>query len=168
MGRIQSDRSKKGKPMRLITIFASLSVISAQPALAASEHFVAGRLECDLSRSRGAVLGSKQDVDCVFHPSQAAAPVRYTGSIDNFGVDIGEVEKAKLIWAVDAVSRQASYDLEGTYRGVEAAAALGVGGGAVILTGGTHGAFSLQPVAVDGQVGLNISVGVTQLRLKAL
>ncbi|WP_313555942.1 DUF992 domain-containing protein [Agrobacterium cavarae] len=154
--------------MRLTSIIVSLSVISTQPALAASEHFVAGRLECDLSRSEGAILGSKQDVACVFQPSQASAPVRYTGSIDNFGVDIGEVEKAKLIWEVDAVSRQASYDLEGTYRGIEAAAALGVGGGAVILTGGTHGTFSLQPVAFDGQEGLDISVGVTQLRLKAL
>lgn len=154
--------------MRLITIAVSLSAIVIQPVLAASEHFVAGRLECDLSRSEGAILGSKQDVDCVFHPSQSAPPVRYSGSIDNFGVDIGEVEKATLIWAVDAVSRQASYDLEGTYRGVEAAAAVGVGGGAVILTGGTHGTFSLQPLAVSGKQGLEISLGVTQLRLKAL
>lgn len=104
----------------------------------------------------------------MFHPSQSAPPVRYSGSIDNFGVDIGEVEKATLIWAVDAVSRQASYDLEGTYRRVEAVAAVGVGGGAVILTGGTRGTFSLQPLAVSGKQGLEISLGVTQLRLKAL
>jgi hypothetical protein len=154
--------------MRLTTIIVSLSVIAAQPALAASEHFVAGRLECDLSRSEGALLGFRQDLDCVFNPSEAAAPVRYTGSIDDLGVNIGEVEKAKLIWAVDAVSEQAPQDLEETYRDIEAAAVLGVGGGAVILTGGIHGTFSLQPVAVDGQEGLDISVGVTQLRLKAL
>lgn len=155
--------------MRLTTIILSLSVITAfQPALAASEHFVAGRLECDLSRSDGAILGAKQDVSCVFYPSQSAASVRYTGVIDNFGVDIGTIKEAKLIWAVDAVSRHASYDLEGTYRGIEAAAALGVGGGAVILTGGTDGTLTLQPLAVDGQEGLDISVGVTQLLLKAL
>ncbi|MGF9565050.1 DUF992 domain-containing protein [Neorhizobium sp. BT27B] len=154
--------------MRLFTIALSLSAIVIQPALAASEHFVAGSLECDLSPSKGAILGSRQDVDCVFHPSQSAPPVGYSGSIDNFGVDIGEVEKATLIWEVDAVSRQASYDLEGTYRGLEAAAAVGIGGGAVLLTGGTHGTLSLQPVAVIGKQGLEISLGVTRLSLKAL
>ncbi|MBB3979526.1 hypothetical protein GGQ64_004770 [Rhizobium azooxidifex] len=153
--------------MRLTALVVSISAISIQPSLAASEHFVAGRLECDLSRSEGEIIGFKQDVDCVFHPSEPGTPVRYTGSIDNFGFDIGEIEKANLIWAVDAVSRQPSYDLEGIYRGVEASAAVGVGGGAVILTGGTHGTFSLQPVAVGGQEGLDISVGITQLRLKA-
>ncbi len=153
--------------MRFATIIVSLSTLLVQPAYSASEHFVAGRLECDVSRSEGAILGSKQNVDCIFLPSNQGTPVRYLGSIDNFGLDVGEVEKAKLIWAVDAVSRLPSYDLEGTYRGIEAAAAVGVGGGAVVLTGGSNGTLSLQPVAVNGQEGLDISVAVTQLHLKA-
>lgn len=152
--------------MRFSFLIASLAAVSIQPAFAASEHFVAGRLECDLSRSEGAILGSKQDVDCVFLPSEQGDPVRYTGLIDNFGIDIGEVEKARMVWAVTAVSKQQGFDLAGTYRGVEAAAAVGIGGGATVLTGGTHGTFSLQPVAVNGREGLDVSVGITQLHLK--
>ncbi|WP_313606952.1 DUF992 domain-containing protein [Rhizobium sp.] len=152
--------------MRFTFLIVSLTAISFEPVFAASEHFVAGRLECELSRSAGAVLGSKQDVDCLFLPSEQGASVHYTGLIDNFGLDIGEVGKAKMVWAVTAVSRQQSFDLEGTYRGVEAAAAVGVGGGAAILTGGTHGTFSLQPIAVNGREGLDLSVGITQLHLK--
>jgi hypothetical protein len=147
-------------------LVASLTALSLQSAFAASGHFVAGRLECDLSRSEGALLGSKQDVDCVFLPSGQGDPVRYTGLIDNFGLDIGELERARMVWAVTAVSKQQSFDLEGTYRGVEAAAAVGVGGGAAILTGGTHATFSLQPLAVNGREGLDVSFGITQLHLK--
>ncbi|MEV4610742.1 DUF992 domain-containing protein [Neorhizobium sp. LMR1-1-1.1] len=152
--------------MRFTFLIVSLTATSLQPAFAASEHFVAGRLECELSRSEGAVLGSKQNAACVFLPSEQGASVRYTGLIDNFGLDIGEVDKVKMVWAVTAVSRQQTFNLEGTYRGVEAAAAVGVGGGATILTGGTHGTFSLQPVAVNGREGLDVSVGITQLHLK--
>ncbi|MBW9118185.1 DUF992 domain-containing protein [Rhizobium cauense] len=153
--------------MRLIALMVPLSVLPLQPAFAASEHFVAGRLECNLSRSEGAVLGSKQNLDCLFLPSEQGAPVRYAGVIDNFGIDVGEVKNAKMVWAVDAISKQHAYDLEGTYRGLEAAAAVGIGVGAKVLTGGTRGTFSLQPVAISGEEGLNISVGVTQLHLKA-
>lgn len=152
--------------MRFALLFVSLTATSIQPAFAASEHFVVGRLECAVSPSEGAVLGSKQDAACVFFPSEQRASVRYTGLIDNFGLDIGEVNKAKIVWAVTAVSTQQTFNLEGTYRGVEAAAAVGVGGGAAILTGSTHGTFSLQPLAVRGREGLDVSVGITELHLR--
>jgi hypothetical protein len=42
---------------------------------------------------------------------------------------------------------------------------LGVGLGANVLTGGTGRAFSLQPILVEGQVGLNIAGGVTTVTL---
>lgn len=95
--------------MRLTFLVVSLTATSIQPAFAASEHFVAGRLECELSRSEGAVLGSKQDVDCLFLPSEQGAPVRYTGLIDNFGLDVGEVEKAKMVWAVTRGQQAADF-----------------------------------------------------------
>jgi hypothetical protein len=34
-----------------------------------------------------------------------------------------------------------------------------------VLTGGTGRAFSLQPISVEGQVGLNIAGGVTTVTL---
>ena len=152
--------------MRLSIILAATATLSITPAFAASSHFEAGVLTCDLSGDVGAILGSKQDVTCTFKPSAPGAVVKYTGSIDQFGIDLGEITKAKLVWAVDAVTRQTAYDLEGIYRGVEANAAVGVGVGTTILTGGSHGTLSLQPIAVDGEEGLNIAVGVAQLELK--
>lgn len=144
---------------------AAFLLTAIEPA-AAAEHFEAGKLECDLSGDFGAILGAKQEATCTFTPSAPGAAVRYTGKISEFGLDIGEIKKAKLVWLVDAVSKQPAYDLEGTYRGVEADAALGLGAGAVVLTGGTHGTLSLQPVAVEGDEGLNVAIGVTQLNLK--
>jgi hypothetical protein len=44
---------------------------------------------------------------------------------------------------------------------------LGVGLGANVLTGGTGRAFSLQPISVEGQTGLNIAGGVTTVTLVA-
>jgi hypothetical protein len=49
--------------------------------------------------------------------------------------------------------------------GLGAEATLGVGLGANVLTGGTGRAFSLQPISVEGQVGLNIAGGVTTVTL---
>lgn len=152
--------------MRLSMILAAITSLSVTPAFAAPAHFNAGILTCDLSGDVAAVLGSKQDMTCTFKPSAPGAEVKYTGSIGQFGLDLGEITKARLVWAVDAVSSQSTYDLAGVYRGVEANAAMGVGLGATILTGGSHGPLSLQPISIEGEEGLNVAVGIAQLELK--
>ena len=45
-------------------------------------------------------------------------------------------------------------DLAGEYAGAGAEATAGVGIGANVLIGGTGKAFSLQPISVEGEVGL--------------
>jgi hypothetical protein len=50
---------------------------------------------------------------------------------------------------------------------VGANASIGAGAGANILVGGTGNAFSLQPISVEGQIGINIAGGVTTVTLKA-
>jgi len=55
--------------------------------------------------------------------------------------------------------------LSGTYTGVGAQASAGAGVGANVLVGGTGRAFSLQPVSISGQTGLNIAGGVTTVTL---
>ncbi|MEJ1938471.1 DUF992 domain-containing protein, partial [Nostoc sp. NIES-2111] len=57
--------------------------------------------------------------------------------------------------------------LTGSYAGVGANASLIVGAGANVLVGGTGRAFSLQPISVEGQMGVNIAGGVTTLTLVA-
>jgi Protein of unknown function (DUF992) len=45
-------------------------------------------------------------------------------------------------------------------------AAVGVGGNANALVGGSNDSIALQPVSVEGQTGLNIAVGVAGLTLR--
>jgi hypothetical protein len=56
--------------------------------------------------------------------------------------------------------------LAGTYAGVGAEATVGAGVGANVLIGGTGRAFSLQPLSVEGQTGLNIAGGITTVTLQ--
>ena len=57
--------------------------------------------------------------------------------------------------------------LAGHYAGVGADASVGAGLGANVLVGGTGRAFSLQPLSIEGETGLNIAAGVTTVTLTA-
>lgn len=151
------------RPLLFAIIPAALSV--SAPAFAATKHLEVGRLECNLSGNFGSILGAKETTSCVFTPSAPGVPVKYTGTITELGLDIGQINAAKLVWLVDAVSEQPNYDLAGTYVGVEADASFGLGAGAYVLTG-SQNALTLQPVAVDGEEGVNAAVGVVRFELK--
>lgn len=126
-----------------------------------------GTLSCDVSQGIGMFVVQKQTLSCVFKDTQGATQ-NYTGSIDQFGVALGAVEQGHLIWGVIASSSGVPAGaLAGTYAGVGANASFGAGAGANVLVGGTGRAFSLQPISVQGQVGVNIAGGVTTVTLKA-
>jgi len=55
--------------------------------------------------------------------------------------------------------------LSGTYVGASAEMSVAAGLGANVLVGGSNRAVALQPLSVQGQVGLNIAAGVSQLEL---
>jgi hypothetical protein len=56
--------------------------------------------------------------------------------------------------------------LRGNYVGASGTASLGLGLGANALVGGSHRTISLQPLSVEGQVGINLALGVAGLRLR--
>ena len=56
--------------------------------------------------------------------------------------------------------------LAGTYVGGSGSASLGVGLGANALIGGSHRSIALQPLSVEGQVGINLALGVAGLSLR--
>jgi hypothetical protein len=58
--------------------------------------------------------------------------------------------------------------LAGVYGGAAADAAVGVGGGGKVLVGGSAKSIILQPLSVQGQVGLNLAVGVTGMKLRRI
>jgi hypothetical protein len=56
--------------------------------------------------------------------------------------------------------------LRGTYVGASGNASFGLGLGANVLVGGSHRTISLQPLSVEGQVGINLALGVARLTLR--
>jgi hypothetical protein len=123
-----------------------------------------GTLSCDVSAGLGLFVVEKQQLTCVF--TQESGTENYTGSIDQFGVALGEVKAGHLVWGVlAATSGLPKGALAGTYSGVGANASIGVGAGANVLVGGSDRTLSLQPISVEGQEGINIAGGVTTVTL---
>jgi hypothetical protein len=148
-----------------LTAAAALTALASSP-VPAQTNVQAGTLTCDVSAGIGLILTQKQTMTCSFVAVAGGPPDLYTGRIDQFGVAIGAVQQGTLIWGVLAptsgVPRGA---LAGSYVGVGAQATAGVGLGANALIGGTGRAFSLQPLSVQGQTGVNIAGGVTTVTL---
>jgi hypothetical protein len=142
------------------------SVLAAAPALA--DGTKVGTLTCDTSSGIGLIIVQKQSMTCTFASADGSMTDTYTGSIATYGVALGKIDKGILVWAVIAPnSGMQKGALAGDYGGAGASAAVGVGAGANALVGGTGRAFSLAPLSVEGQTGLNLAGGVKAMTLKA-
>lgn len=141
-----------------------LALMIAGPAWSKTQI---GMLRCDTSIGIGEILVRKQTMKCVFTHADGKTE-NYTGKVHQYGVEIGMVKEGHLAWAVFAVSPSSGAGaLAGKYGGVDASVAAGIGLGADILVGGTGEAFSLQPLAVEGEPGIGIAAGVEQVELVA-
>lgn len=148
-----------------LTAAAAVAALIASPAVAQSSVKV-GTLTCDISAGIGLLISQQQTMTCVFDPANGGPPDRYTGRIDKFGLALGAVQQGTIVWGVLAPSSGFPHGaLAGTYGGVGAEATAGAGLGANLLVGGTGRSFSLQPLTVQGQAGLNFAAGVTTLTL---
>lgn len=153
--------------MKTIPLCLLAATTLAAPAIANAAEADVGKLDCDVSKGIGVIVGSKQDVDCTFTPSASGdASQHYVGTITDFGLDIGTVEKGRMAWLVFNATREPIAGLQGNYAGVTADASVGIGGGANVLVGGTSKTISLQPVSLEGDVGVNLVVGVAALKLR--
>jgi hypothetical protein len=56
--------------------------------------------------------------------------------------------------------------LAGTCGGVTGGAAVGVGAGANVLLGGMQRSVALQPLSVEGMIGVNVAAGIAAIELK--
>jgi hypothetical protein len=151
----------------LKTTLAALVLASGASGAAANVAAHVGVLSCDVSAGIGHLIREKQTLNCLYHANGSAHGDRYVGTLNEWGVELGDTEAGHLVWGVVATSTSGvpSGALAGEYLGVSADASLGVGAGANILMGGSHRSFSLQPVSVEGQTGVNIAGGVTRLTL---
>lgn len=156
------------------TSFAALvglGLFAASPALAQQSQQQTGEvrvgtLRCDVAGGVGFVFGSTRDVTCVFSPAQGNSE-RYRGEIRRYGVDIGFTTASVMLWGVLAsTSNVRPGALAGTFVGASAGATVGVGGAANLLVGGGDRGISLQPLSIEGSTGLNVALGVGELRLE--
>jgi len=154
---------------KTFTALAGLAVAAAlaapAPALAQS-RVKAGTLTCDISAGIGLIITSRKNVTCMFTPSTRGPREVYVGSISKFGLDVGATAGGEMVWAVYAPTNRRFGSLAGHYGGASAEGTVGVGVGANVLVGGSNRTVELQPLSVQGQVGLNLAVGVAGLELR--
>jgi Protein of unknown function (DUF992) len=131
-------------------------------------RFQVGTLACSISSGVGLVVGSQRNVNCTFKGAPGQPEENYTGTMTRVGVDIGITTGGAIIWAVFANTSRYAGMLTGTYVGATAEASVAAGLGANVLVGGSNHTVALQPVSVQGQLGLNIAAGVGQLELHPL
>jgi len=155
------------RPLRPALAAAALCALAAlAPAQAA--HVEAGVLNCTVHGGAGFIFGSSKDLDCTFKGTNGGTE-HYRGSINKFGLDLGFTSQSQIIWTVFAPSADLPAGaLAGNYGGVSAEATVGLGVGANALVGGSNDTVALQPVSVQGQQGLNVAVGISQLQLRAM
>jgi hypothetical protein len=146
-----------------VSALALAAAAATTPAEAAGVKV--GTLTCHVASGWGFVFGSSKDIRCVFRGT--GRNVRFNGTIDKYGVDIGYTEGGVLVWAVFAPTSTLRDDaLDGDYVGATAQATIAVGLGANVLIGGFDKSVALQPLSVEGMTGLNIAAGIGALNLK--
>jgi Protein of unknown function (DUF992) len=148
------------------TVIAAASLaLSAWPSSAQPRQVQVGTLTCSLSASIGLIIASQKNVNCVFRGRPGEPEEAYTGTMTTVGVDIGVTSGGVIIWAVFADTDRYFGMLAGTYAGATAEVSVAAGLGANVLVGGSHRSVALQPLSVQGQIGLDIAGGIGALEL---
>jgi hypothetical protein len=125
-----------------------------------------GVLTCRIEGGAGWIIGSSKDADCTFKGAGGRRE-HYVGSLSRLGVDVGVTADTAMAWIVFAPGKLKKGSLLGDYSGVGAEATPGIGIGANVLVGGLRQSINLQPVSVQGQVGLNVAAGIAHLNLRS-
>lgn len=135
------------------------------PQTASRGGFNVGYLNCNVAGGVGFVFGSSRTLNCLFTRTDGTGE-RYEGTIRRFGVDIGFTRESTIVWMVFAPGSITPGALAGEYAGAAAQGTVGVGVGANVLLGGSSNQITLQPVSVEGSVGLNAAAGVAAVSLR--
>ena len=143
---------------------AAAVAVASIPADAQPRRVQVGTLACSISAGIGLVVASQRNVSCNFQPD-GGPPEAYTGTMTRVGVDVGFTTGGAMVWGVFADTNRYAGMLSGTYAGATAEATVAAGLGANVLVGGSNRSVALQPLSVQGQVGLNVAAGVGALEV---
>ena len=152
--------------MRAILCAASVAVVTTSAQIAVAQQGVkVGALRCEVSGGLGLIITSSKDM-CLFTSANGQSEPYY-GTIRKFGLDIGATDQGVLAWDVFAPSAGPERGaLAGDYVGATASATIGAGVGANALVGGSGRSFTLQPLSIQAQTGLDLAGGVAELSLR--
>jgi hypothetical protein len=153
--------------MRLTKIFgiATVALVASFASANAQQGVRVGVLECTGGQNVSFVVGSNATLNCVFQ-SEGGRAEGYVATIRRFGLDLGFTQNTTVQWTAFApYARVPRGGLAGTYGGVGTNASVGIGFGGNFLLGGNGNAYTLQPLSVQGQTGLNVASGVVSLEL---
>ena len=146
----------------MATLLASVAADAQQPM----QRVQVGILECRGGSSVGFIVGSVTNLGCVLRV-EGMPEDRYVATIRKVGLDLGITQESALAWGVYApVARLGPGDLSGNYAGAQGSATIGVGLGGNALVGGSANSIALQPLSVQGQVGLSVAAGLESLELR--
>jgi len=144
-------------------LVASFASANAQQPM---QRVQVGILECRGGASIGFIVGSVTNLGCVLRVDGMPED-RYVATIRKVGIDLGITQESALAWGVFApTARLGPGDLSGNYAGVDGSAAIGVGAGGNALVGGSNNSIALQPLSLQGQVGLSVAAGLESLELR--
>ena len=147
---------------------AILGLAMCLPAQAQRPTWEAGgTLNCDVSGGIGFVVGSQRQVNCLFTPSYPAPPEQYVGTITKVGLDSAFTGAGQLVWARAACRPRAGAACWPAIMRARARRPPSWPGlGANVLVGGSDRSIALQPLSIQGQVGLNVAAGIAEIALQ--
>ena len=157
--------------MRRFTLLAGAAIATLTAIVGASaqqpiQRVQVGVLECRGGASVGFIVGSVTHLGCVLR-ANGLPEDRYIATIQKVGIDLGITQESALAWGVFApVARLGPGGLSGDYVGAQGSATLGVGFGGNVLVGGSANSIALQPLSVQGQVGVSTAAGLESLELR--
>jgi hypothetical protein len=153
-------------------LFGALVFSTAISAPAVAQTWAQiGTLSCQVDPNIGFIIVGHQPMNCVYTPAPSNPPQgpvqSYDGALNTVGLNIGISAGSVLAWAVFAPTAGVPAGaLAGDYIGASGAVAVGLGGGANVLLGGSNRTFALQPLSIQGSVALNAVLGVSALTLR--
>jgi Protein of unknown function (DUF992) len=156
----------KSTALRTLAALAILPATIGPLSAQGPSYGRSGVLNCKMAPSIGLIIGGHQTLACRFVPDRGL-PENYAGAITTLGLDIGITAGGVMGWAV-LTSTTSPFPgfLAGNYVGASGDIAIGLGVGANVLVGGSNRTVALQPVSVEGQVGIDLTLGVSNLELR--
>jgi Protein of unknown function (DUF992) len=145
--------------MRRSIILVALAALASSTVGASAQQVArvqVGVLECRGGASVGFIVGSVTNLGCVLR-ADGMPEDRYIATIRKVGLDLGITQESALAWGVFApVAQLGPGGLSGN--------CVGVGGN--VLVGGSANSIALQPLSVQGQVGISVAAGLESLELR--